>query len=147
MERFLRVGEQVTWPRLHMIENRLRIERAVRRGRDEVKKSMLGSIRLGEGADIIFSGSETDTGQPGQTPLDSLIDKVTNATANGTGNGVAKKQPASESDEERAEKISTPRRRKGKKQKPIGGEGVFTANFIDSSEDDSTKIGKTPQLL
>lgn len=142
MERFLRVGQQVTWPRLHMIENRLRIERAVRRGRDEVKKSMLGSIRLGEGADIIFSGSETETGQ-GQTPLDSLIDKVTN----GQSNGLAKKQPASESEEERTEKISTPRRRKGKKQKQIGGEGVFTANFIDSSEDDGSKIGSKPQLL
>jgi len=35
----IRVGEQVTWPKLHMIENRFRIERKILRGRQAVRRA------------------------------------------------------------------------------------------------------------
>ena len=35
----IRVGEQVTWPKLHMIENRFRIERKILRGRHAVRRA------------------------------------------------------------------------------------------------------------
>ncbi|PVF96499.1 patatin-domain-containing protein [Serendipita vermifera] len=39
LERKLCVGQQVTWPRMHMIENRMRIERKILRGRLDVKRA------------------------------------------------------------------------------------------------------------
>ncbi|KAG9054110.1 hypothetical protein FS842_006163 [Serendipita sp. 407] len=39
LEQMLRIGQQVTWPRLHMIENRFRIERKIFRGRLYVKRA------------------------------------------------------------------------------------------------------------
>ncbi|KZS97703.1 patatin-domain-containing protein [Sistotremastrum niveocremeum HHB9708] len=40
LERMMRVGQIVTWPKLHMIENRFRIEREILRGRQEVRKAL-----------------------------------------------------------------------------------------------------------
>lgn len=37
----IRVGEQVTWPKLHMIENRIRIERKILRGRQAVRRATM----------------------------------------------------------------------------------------------------------
>ena len=37
----IRVGEQVTWPKLHMIENRFRIERKILRGRQAVRRATM----------------------------------------------------------------------------------------------------------
>ena len=37
----IRVGEQVTWPKLHMIENRIRIERKILRGRQVVRRATM----------------------------------------------------------------------------------------------------------
>ncbi|KAG8834874.1 hypothetical protein FRC17_006619 [Serendipita sp. 399] len=39
LERMIQVGQQVTWPRLHMIENRFRVERKIFRGRLYVKQA------------------------------------------------------------------------------------------------------------
>ncbi|KAI0028467.1 acyl transferase/acyl hydrolase/lysophospholipase, partial [Vararia minispora EC-137] len=39
LERMLRVGQLVTWPKLHIIENRLRLERQVYLGRQAVRKA------------------------------------------------------------------------------------------------------------
>ncbi|CCA70479.1 related to TGL4-triacylglycerol lipase [Serendipita indica DSM 11827] len=39
LERMLKIGEHVTWPRIHMIENRFRIERKIFRGRLSVKRA------------------------------------------------------------------------------------------------------------
>jgi hypothetical protein len=41
LERMIRVGEQVTWPKLHMIENRSRIERKILRGRQAVRRATM----------------------------------------------------------------------------------------------------------
>jgi len=38
LDRMMKVGERVTWPKLHMIENRYRIEREIFRGRKAVRK-------------------------------------------------------------------------------------------------------------
>ncbi|KAI0265196.1 acyl transferase/acyl hydrolase/lysophospholipase [Gloeopeniophorella convolvens] len=43
MTRLLRVGQFVTWPKLHMIENRLRLERQIYAGRQATKKPQQGS--------------------------------------------------------------------------------------------------------
>ncbi|GAA5898367.1 hypothetical protein JCM6882_000138 [Rhodosporidiobolus microsporus] len=40
LERMIRVGQGVTWPKIKMIENRLKIERQVDLGRDEVRKAL-----------------------------------------------------------------------------------------------------------
>jgi hypothetical protein len=37
----IRVGEQVTWPKLHMIENRSRIERKILRGRQAIRRATM----------------------------------------------------------------------------------------------------------
>ena len=37
----IRVGEQMTWPKLHMIENRIRIERKILRGRQAVRRATM----------------------------------------------------------------------------------------------------------
>ncbi|KZT62955.1 patatin-domain-containing protein [Calocera cornea HHB12733] len=41
LERKLRVGELVTWPKLHMIENRFRLEREILRGRLSVRQTSI----------------------------------------------------------------------------------------------------------
>ncbi|CAG8603794.1 15293_t:CDS:2, partial [Dentiscutata heterogama] len=38
LEQMIIKGQRVTWPKLHMISNRLRIERAIQRGREELKR-------------------------------------------------------------------------------------------------------------
>ncbi|KAJ9117522.1 hypothetical protein QFC22_004372 [Naganishia vaughanmartiniae] len=40
LKRMIQVGESVSWPKLHMIENRLKIERNVLRGRSEVRQAL-----------------------------------------------------------------------------------------------------------
>ncbi|KAG6916105.1 hypothetical protein DXG01_008432 [Tephrocybe rancida] len=42
LERMMRVGESVTWPKLHMIENRARIEKQIYLGRQYVRKALRG---------------------------------------------------------------------------------------------------------
>jgi hypothetical protein len=41
LERMIRVGEHVTWPKLHMIENRFRIERKILRGRQAIRRATM----------------------------------------------------------------------------------------------------------
>ncbi|GAA5822287.1 hypothetical protein JCM11251_006289 [Rhodosporidiobolus azoricus] len=43
LERMIRVGQHVTWPKIKMIENRLKIERQVELGREEVRKALAQS--------------------------------------------------------------------------------------------------------
>ncbi|ORY34891.1 acyl transferase/acyl hydrolase/lysophospholipase [Naematelia encephala] len=40
LERMLTVGRRVTWPALHMVSNRMKIERAILRGRTEVRTAL-----------------------------------------------------------------------------------------------------------
>lgn len=40
LERMMKVGEFVTWPKLHIIENRLRLEREILQGRRAVRRAM-----------------------------------------------------------------------------------------------------------
>ncbi|KIJ70532.1 hypothetical protein HYDPIDRAFT_105276 [Hydnomerulius pinastri MD-312] len=40
LERMMRVGQMVTWPKLHMIENRYRIEKQIMLGRQAVRKAI-----------------------------------------------------------------------------------------------------------
>ncbi|KIJ20048.1 hypothetical protein PAXINDRAFT_174571 [Paxillus involutus ATCC 200175] len=42
LERMMRVGELVTWPKLHMIENRYRLEKQILLGRQAVRRAMQG---------------------------------------------------------------------------------------------------------
>ncbi|KAJ3555830.1 hypothetical protein NM688_g2363 [Phlebia brevispora] len=40
LDRMMRVGQLVTWPKLHMIENRYRLEKQIYRGRQAVRRAM-----------------------------------------------------------------------------------------------------------
>ncbi|KAG6816160.1 hypothetical protein H0H87_008294 [Tephrocybe sp. NHM501043] len=42
LERMMRVGQSVTWPKLHMIKNRAKIERQIYLGRHYVRKALRG---------------------------------------------------------------------------------------------------------
>ncbi|CAO1627935.1 unnamed protein product [Parajaminaea phylloscopi] len=46
LSRMLKVGQQATWPKLHMIENRIRLERAVDRGRKFCRQELKASAAL-----------------------------------------------------------------------------------------------------
>ncbi|KZP33022.1 patatin-like phospholipase domain-containing protein [Athelia psychrophila] len=46
LERMMRVGELVTWPKLHMIENRYRIEKEILRGRQHARKQSQAHPRV-----------------------------------------------------------------------------------------------------
>ncbi|KAI0638196.1 patatin-domain-containing protein [Trametes polyzona] len=45
LERMMRIGQLVTWPKLHMIENRYRLERQIFLGRQSVRRAMQSSTR------------------------------------------------------------------------------------------------------
>ncbi|KAI0771637.1 patatin-domain-containing protein [Trametes elegans] len=45
MERLMRIGQLVTWPKLHMIENRYRLERQIFLGRQSIRRAMQSSSR------------------------------------------------------------------------------------------------------
>ncbi|KAI0352949.1 patatin-domain-containing protein [Trametes cingulata] len=45
LERMMRIGQLVTWPKLHMIENRYRLERQIFLGRQAVRKAMQSGSR------------------------------------------------------------------------------------------------------
>ncbi|CAG8551111.1 11703_t:CDS:2 [Funneliformis caledonium] len=40
LARMITVGQRVTWPKLHMISNRLRIERAIQKGRETIRREL-----------------------------------------------------------------------------------------------------------
>ncbi|KAI0723314.1 patatin-domain-containing protein [Earliella scabrosa] len=42
LERMMRIGQLVTWPKLHMIENRARLEKQIFLGRQSVRKALQG---------------------------------------------------------------------------------------------------------
>jgi len=57
LERMLRVGQFVTWPKLHMIENRHRIENEVLLGRQAVRRALQSREKSREAAKL-----QSDTG-------------------------------------------------------------------------------------
>ncbi|GLB33842.1 putative patatin-like phospholipase domain-containing protein [Lyophyllum shimeji] len=48
LQRMIRVGESVAWPKLHMIENRAKIEKQILMGREYVRKVLRGRVALPE---------------------------------------------------------------------------------------------------
>ncbi|KAF5369923.1 hypothetical protein D9758_001017 [Tetrapyrgos nigripes] len=50
LERMIQVGQLVTWPKLHMIKNRARIEKQIYLGRQYVRRSLKSAGRLPEAA-------------------------------------------------------------------------------------------------
>lgn len=49
LRRMIRVGQQATWPKLHMIENRIRLERAVARGRKACRRALRAEANAASG--------------------------------------------------------------------------------------------------
>ncbi|RIA91057.1 acyl transferase/acyl hydrolase/lysophospholipase [Glomus cerebriforme] len=45
LDRMITTGQRVTWPKLHMISNRLKIERAIQKGKDHVKREQKRKLR------------------------------------------------------------------------------------------------------
>ncbi|KAA1089655.1 hypothetical protein PGT21_026173 [Puccinia graminis f. sp. tritici] len=56
LARMINVGKRVTWPKIRMIENRLRIERQVFMGRQETKRSQEPTIPNPQGAAVSGDG-------------------------------------------------------------------------------------------
>ncbi|THV08518.1 patatin-domain-containing protein [Dendrothele bispora CBS 962.96] len=48
LDRMVKVGQLVTWPKLHMIENRARIEKQIYLGRQSVRRSLRPAVRAQE---------------------------------------------------------------------------------------------------
>ncbi|KZW04014.1 patatin-domain-containing protein [Exidia glandulosa HHB12029] len=84
LERMMRVGEGVAWPKLHMIENRFRLEREILRGRLYVRralraKSPVPASALENGQDSANAAGPSDSGptpfpkseDKGQVPIES----------------------------------------------------------------------------
>ncbi|KLO15690.1 patatin-domain-containing protein [Schizopora paradoxa] len=63
LDRMMKVGERVTWPKLHMVENRYRIEREIFRGRKAVRKGNSKNAPLPV-RDKIPESSERDAVSP-----------------------------------------------------------------------------------
>ncbi|KAF9221996.1 patatin-domain-containing protein, partial [Gyrodon lividus] len=60
LERMMRIGELVTWPKLHMIENRYRIEKQILLGRQAVRRAMQhvrSNLTPADTDDVLADGS------------------------------------------------------------------------------------------
>ncbi|WVN86846.1 patatin-like phospholipase domain-containing protein [Cryptococcus depauperatus CBS 7841] len=74
LERMLRVGQRVTWPALYMVKNRMTIERAILRGRVEVRSALDNRNRPNMALDL---SGDTDHSTPGfldHIPIESDAD-------------------------------------------------------------------------
>ena len=68
----IRVGEQVTWPKLHMIENRFRIERKILRGRQAVRRATMAKAnKPTQDTNVDNATSLSGHGMPGTDRVDS----------------------------------------------------------------------------
>lgn len=95
LTRMLKVGQQATWPKLHMIENRIRMERAVEHGRKmcrvQLKRAQLakaGQDPSQRGTDMSRMSS-ADYGAQGGPHQDSGTDASAGAAGASFGNGGA----------------------------------------------------------
>ncbi|KAH7914326.1 acyl transferase/acyl hydrolase/lysophospholipase [Hygrophoropsis aurantiaca] len=97
LDRMMKVGQIVTWPKLHMIENRFRIEKQILLGRQTVRKALRAKGRSdttpSERNAVAEAGNLpeplTGTGLPtaslsNETPLPMDTDTESAFTANGT---------------------------------------------------------------
>ncbi|GAA6031322.1 hypothetical protein JCM8097_005602 [Rhodosporidiobolus ruineniae] len=60
LARMIRVGQQVTWPKIKMIENRLKIERQIDLGREDIRRQ-LASSSSSDRPQLIHHGSSSST--------------------------------------------------------------------------------------
>ncbi|CAG8438185.1 10725_t:CDS:2 [Acaulospora colombiana] len=66
LNRMIQIGQRVTWPKLHMIENRLRIERAIQKGRETVRRELRQQQKNnGDHKDIYSKDDGFDLGNNG----------------------------------------------------------------------------------
>ncbi|WAQ90145.1 hypothetical protein PtA15_12A131 [Puccinia triticina] len=72
LARMIRVGERVTWPKIRMIENRLRIERQVFQGRQETKKSQEPTIPAAAAATAGPSGVSGSMDEAGTVSCEGM---------------------------------------------------------------------------
>ncbi|KAI5124810.1 hypothetical protein M0805_005441 [Coniferiporia weirii] len=73
LERMMKIGEAVTWPKLHMIENRIRLEREILKGRRAIRKPMTNRERVppldvnpGNVPDVSMGAPLSPDGAPGE---------------------------------------------------------------------------------
>ncbi|CAG8536166.1 10204_t:CDS:2 [Ambispora gerdemannii] len=59
LERMITTGLRVTWPKLHMISNRLRIERAIIRGKEQVKRKAHKRLKRAEIENDVYLNAES----------------------------------------------------------------------------------------
>jgi len=69
LERMIRVGQMVTWPKLHMIENRFRLEREILRGRQFVRRAFRSGDKTPLPKDLLLSQGSASAAGPSEGPL------------------------------------------------------------------------------
>lgn len=62
LSRMIRVGRQATWPKLHMIENRIRLERAVDQGRKACRSILRAQAKANNAGAVSSSGGPVGPG-------------------------------------------------------------------------------------
>ncbi|CAL1700663.1 unnamed protein product [Somion occarium] len=72
LDRMIRVGQLVAWPKLHIIENRFRLEKHILLGRQAVRKAMQPRGREGGRGEVPFPGTAIQVPAPVMTPTSSL---------------------------------------------------------------------------
>ncbi|KAG8907025.1 hypothetical protein FRB99_005545 [Tulasnella sp. 403] len=76
LERMMRVGQIVTWPKLHMIENRYRLEREIYRGRMAIRMALQSRERERVAPDVDLP-ADVDTPTPGAGPSSAYFGVTT----------------------------------------------------------------------
>ncbi|ADV22477.1 patatin-like phospholipase domain-containing protein [Cryptococcus gattii E566] len=74
LERMLRVGERVAWPALRMVRNRMTIERAILRGRSEVRSALSHDRTSNDPATSLPEANPELTGALDHVPIESDAD-------------------------------------------------------------------------
>ncbi|AAW43621.2 lipid particle protein, putative [Cryptococcus deneoformans JEC21] len=74
MKRMLRVGERVAWPALGMVRNRMTVERAILRGRSEVRTALSHDRTSNDPATSLPETNPELTGALDHVPIESDVD-------------------------------------------------------------------------
>ncbi|CAJ0638158.1 1136_t:CDS:1, partial [Entrophospora sp. SA101] len=82
LDRMITTGQRVTWPKLHMISNRLRIERAIQKGRQSVRRELNKQLKNRQSSndnyDAIIDKDEGSNIVNGKTFVTDNYDDVNN---------------------------------------------------------------------
>ncbi|KAL5530026.1 hypothetical protein ACEPAF_6283 [Sanghuangporus sanghuang] len=148
LERMLRVGQAVTWPKLHMIENRLRFEREVLKGRRAVRRAILPrepvppmDMDPGNAPDVSMGGALTPDNEHGEVTWPMDTDTDTTPFKYDNKNGKLRLWPRMQ--DQQASGTSTPTELKGSQDplKSAARRRRWTSQLLQSAERDAGTDG------